>query len=120
MATTRRGAANAVRDEQSSDDSRSHSSDSSLPARRGPKSKGRSESEQPIKATFYLTRDAAETLEDGWYNLRKLAPPALRASVTKSMIVRFAIELALEDFKSDTKSSRIAKKLLSELEVSSG
>ena len=82
----------------------------------GSRSKARSDVEPPIKATFYLSRAAAEMLEDGWYNLRKLAPPAQRAGVTKSLIVRLAIELALQDIKTDGKSSKITKRMLAELE----
>lgn len=67
---------------------------------------------EKVKATFYLDTGAVEALEEGWIQLRKLAPKAARGSVSKSLIVELALQMALEDLDSHGKSSQIARKML--------
>ena len=63
-----------------------------------------------IKATFYLTKDTVNDLEDAWMQLRRLADGS-RGAITKSLIVRLALEIALEDMTSKGTASQLAKRL---------
>ncbi|HET6510544.1 MAG TPA: hypothetical protein VFH43_00015 [Candidatus Kapabacteria bacterium] len=63
-----------------------------------------------IKATFYLTKDTVNDLEDAWMKLRRLADGS-RGAITKSLIVRLALEIALEDMTSKGTASQLAKRL---------
>ncbi len=65
---------------------------------------------------FHLPEELIDDLEDAWLQLRKEAKPGKKKLVSKSGIVRLAIELAIEDIKAEgTKGtkSRLARKLLS-------
>jgi hypothetical protein len=64
-----------------------------------------------IKATFYLTQDTVNGLEDAWLQLRRTAEAAQRGGITKSLIVRLALEMALEDIAAKGASSQLAKRL---------
>jgi hypothetical protein len=66
---------------------------------------------QKVKATYYISEEAVEKLEDGWIQLRKLLPKEKRTSVSKSSIVEIALEMALADLEKKKKSSLLAKKL---------
>jgi len=67
---------------------------------------------EKVKATFYIDSKAVEALEDGWIQLRKLAPKKVRGHISKSLIVELALQMALEDLKAKGSSSQIAKKSL--------
>ncbi len=64
------------------------------------------------RATFDLTASIVDDLEDAWLTLRKEAPVGKRKQVSKSGIVRVAIELACADLKKQGIKSRLARKLL--------
>lgn len=66
--------------------------------------------DQTIKATFYLTQDTVNDLEDAWLKLRRAADGS-RSAITKSLIVRLALEIALEEMTSKGTSSQLAKRL---------
>lgn len=81
---------------------------------RKPASQKTSEEEAPgqkIKATYYISEQAVEKLEDGWIQLRRLLPKEKRTSVSKSSIVEIALEIALADLEKKKESSLLAKKL---------
>jgi hypothetical protein len=63
-----------------------------------------------IKATFYLTQDTVNGLEDAWLRLRR-ASDGQRGAITKSLIVRLALEIALEEITAKGASSQLAKRL---------
>lgn len=67
------------------------------------------DSEEKSKATFYLSQETVDLLEDGWLRLRRLATD--RASVSKSAIVEAALEIALEDLAKYGEQSKLASKL---------
>jgi len=67
------------------------------------------DSEEKIKATFYLSQETVDLLEDGWLKLRRLATD--RASVSKSAIVEAALEITLEDLAKYGEQSELASKL---------
>jgi hypothetical protein len=64
-----------------------------------------------IKATFYLTQDTVNGLEDAWLQLRRTAESGQRAAITKSLIVRLALDIALDEIRSKGTSSQLAKRL---------
>lgn len=64
-----------------------------------------------IKATFYLTQDTVNSLEDAWLHFRRASDAGQRGAITKSLIVRLALEIALEDISSKGASSQLAKRL---------
>ena len=64
-----------------------------------------------IKATFYLTKDTVNDLEDAWLQLRRTSEAGQRGAITKSLIVRLALEIALEEITAKGASSQLAKRL---------
>jgi hypothetical protein len=69
-------------------------------------------SEEKLKATYYIAIDAVEALEEGWYQLRKMASTDNRTSISKSLIVETALQIALEELEKSGQKSSLAKKLL--------
>jgi hypothetical protein len=69
-------------------------------------------SEEKVKATYYLAIEAVEALEEGWYQLRKMASTDNRTSISKSLIVETALQIVLEELVKSGQKSRIAKRLL--------
>jgi len=67
---------------------------------------------EKIKATYYLSIEAIEALEEGWYQLRKLASTDTRTGISKSLIVEEALQIVLEELEKAGQKSRIAKRLL--------
>jgi outer membrane biosynthesis protein TonB len=74
----------------------------------------REASGEKVKATYYLAIEAIEALEEGWYQLRKLAPTDARTGISKSLIVEEALQIVLEELEKAGQKSRIAKKILKE------
>lgn len=68
-------------------------------------------SEDKIKATYYISTEIAEALEDGWIQLRRISPKDSRGQVSKSLIVELALQEALDELKSKGKDSRLGKKV---------
>jgi len=69
---------------------------------------------EKLKATYYLAIEAVEALEEGWYKLRKMASTDNRTSISKSLIVEIALQIALEELEKSGQKSKIAKKILEE------
>lgn len=66
-----------------------------------------------IRGTFRLSEEISNELESVWLQLRKEAKPGKRKMVSKSGIVRAALEIAFEDLKEQGVKSQLARKLLS-------
>lgn len=64
-----------------------------------------------IKRTFYLSREGLRALDDLQYQLRRMASPEDRASISYSSIVQEAILLALADLQAKGEGSSLAKRL---------
>ena len=86
----------------SSDRSATQRSKSTLP---------KSVEDNTIKATFYLTKDTVNNLEDAWLQLRRASDAGQRGAITKSLIVRLALEIALEDITAKGTGSQLVKRL---------
>jgi hypothetical protein len=69
---------------------------------------------EKLKATYYLAIEAVEALEEGWYQLRKMASTEDRTGISKSLIVETALQMALEELEKTGQKSRIAKVILGE------
>lgn len=64
-----------------------------------------------VKATFYISTQAVDSLEEGWIRLRRLAPKEQRGQISKSLIVELAVQMALEELKSKGEKSLLARKI---------
>lgn len=64
-----------------------------------------------IKATFYLTQETVDGLEEAWLRLRRASDSAQRGAITKSLIVRLALEIALDEMSSKGASSQLLKRI---------
>jgi len=69
---------------------------------------------EKIKATYYISIEAVEALEDAWAQLRKMASTDTRTSISKSLIVEQALQIVLEELEKTGQKSRLAKRLLEE------
>ncbi len=67
------------------------------------------EAEEKVKATFYLSQEAVDALEDAWLQLRRLSSD--RSSVSKSAIVEAALEIALEELAKQGAESALASRM---------
>lgn len=67
---------------------------------------------EKVKATYYIAIEEVEALEEGWYQLRKMASTDNRTSISKSLIVETALQIVLEELEKSGQKSRLAKKLL--------
>ena len=63
---------------------------------------------KPIKATYYLSPGTIEAIDEAWMKLRRLSGTAGRSSVSKSLIVEKAIQMALKELERKGDKSRIA------------
>ena len=72
----------------------------------------REPSGEKLKATYYISIEAVEALEEGWYQLRKLASTDARTGISKSLIVEEALQIVLEELERTGQKSKLAKKLL--------
>ena len=60
-----------------------------------------------IKATYYFSPDTIEAIDDAWMQLRRLAGTE-RSSVSKSLIVETAIQMALKELERKGDKSQLA------------
>lgn len=67
---------------------------------------------KPVKATFYLSAETVDLLEDGLHQLRKLAGQAERSRLTKSALVEEALRLMLLELEAKGPGSQLAGKLV--------
>ena len=63
---------------------------------------------KPIKATYYLSPGTIEAIDEAWMKLRRLSGTAGRSSVSKSLIVEKAIQMALKELERKGDKSQIA------------
>ena len=66
------------------------------------------DSRPSVKATFYLTKEVLDYLEEARLKLREMARPEGRAKITKSLIVEVAIQLAIEELEASGEKSPLA------------
>ncbi len=74
--------------------------------------KSEESSEEKLKATYYLAVEAVDALEEGWYQLRRMASTDARTRISKSLIVETALQIALEELEKTGQKSSLAKKIL--------
>jgi len=85
------------------------------PARKPARQSTSTKAEQPspeeprLKATYYLSPEAMEALDEAWLKLRKMAKT--RSQISKSLIVEQAILLAAEDLTAKGGQSQLAGKV---------
>ena len=68
---------------------------------------------KPIKATYYFSPETIEAIDEAWMKLRRLAGTG-RSSVSKSLIVEKAIQMALKELEHKGDKSRIASMTVSQ------
>ena len=68
---------------------------------------------KPIKATYYFSPETIEAIDEAWMRLRRLAGTE-RSSVSKSLIVEKAIQMALKEFEHKGDKSQIASMTVSQ------
>jgi hypothetical protein len=66
------------------------------------------------KATFYVSQETLDLLEEGRLRLRRLAKPEDRSQVSKSAIVETALAMALEELEASGAESRLARRMVSQ------
>ena len=64
--------------------------------------------QKPVKATYYLSPGTIEAIDEAWMKLRSLSGTAGRSSVSKSLIVEKAIQMALKELEREGDKSQIA------------
>lgn len=64
--------------------------------------------EEKVKATFYLSPEALDSLEEGQLRLRRLVDRDKRGQVSKSLIVEMALLAALEELEAKKDKSQLA------------
>ena len=70
----------------------------------------RSDAEK-VKATFYLSQEAVDALDEAWYRLRRLTKTH-KGRVSKSAIVDIAVQMTLEDLEAEGPESHLARKMI--------
>ena len=83
------------------------------PARKrsAPPQKQASEEATKVKATFYISSDVVDRLEDGWSELRRISPKEKRGEISKSFIVEAGLQEVLADLAKFNRDSLLAKKV---------
>ena len=66
----------------------------------------------PIKATYYFSPGTIEAIDEAWIKLRRLAGTAGRSSVSKSLIVEKAVQMALKELERKGGESQIASTIV--------
>ncbi len=72
------------------------------------------------KSSFHLSQAVVEGLDKATTFIRDQLPLGSKMQVNKSLIVEYALELLLEDFKDYGTDSILAKKILKEFQTKSG
>jgi hypothetical protein len=66
---------------------------------------------EKVKATFYLSQEAVDALDEAWYRLRRLVKSD-KGRVSKSAIVDMAVQMTLEELEAKGTESPIAIRML--------
>ena len=69
--------------------------------------------QKPAKATYYLSPDVIDSLEESWFQLRRVVNGS-RAKISKSKIVEIALDMAIEDFEKNGQASQLAVRMSSQ------
>ena len=64
------------------------------------------------KATFYLSEDILDLLDEVWLDIRRMAPKSRRKGINKSIIVEAALEVILGGFEKDKEASLLSQMIL--------
>ena len=70
------------------------------------------EQEEKVKATYYLTLDMLDRLENAWLTLRRMADRKQRTSISKSQIIEIALQIALEGLEQSGSESELAHRII--------
>ena len=65
---------------------------------------------EKIKATYYLSPETIDSLNQAWLQLRRLAKAEDKAQISKSLIVDRALLLAIEELEAKGAKSKLASK----------
>jgi hypothetical protein len=65
-----------------------------------------------VKATYYLGLETLDGLEEGWLQLRRLTGREQRTSISKSLILETALQIALEELEQAGRESKLASRIL--------
>ena len=68
---------------------------------------------EKVKATFYLSQEAVDALDEAWFRLRRLTKTD-KGRVSKSAIVDIAVQTTLEELETKGSESQLARKMLSQ------
>lgn len=91
--------------------SKTVSQPTSKPARRRAKKRTPPPSGDKIKATYYLSPETLDSLDEARLRLRKMAGRAKRGQVSSSLIVEMALQMALEELEDKGEESQLASML---------
>ena len=69
--------------------------------------------QKPAKATYYLSPDVIDSLEESWFQLRRVVNGS-RGKISKSKIVEIALDMAIEDFEKNGQASQLAVRMSSQ------
>ena len=69
--------------------------------------------QKPAKATYYLSPDVIDSLEESWFQLRRVVNGS-RGKISKSKIVEIALDMAIEDFQKNGQASQLAVRMSSQ------
>jgi len=58
---------------------------------------------------YSLSQKDLDTLDNLWFKLRKMTPPAERGKISKSKIVEIGIKTISEEFETNGEKSRLAE-----------
>ncbi|MEW6737485.1 MAG: hypothetical protein AB1489_39755 [Acidobacteriota bacterium] len=64
------------------------------------------EGAEKAKATYYLSQNVLDELDEAWFRIRKMAKPEDRGKLSKSLLVELALQMAIQDL--DKKDSHFA------------
>ena len=68
---------------------------------------------KPAMATYYLSPDVIDSLEESWFQLRRVVNGS-RGKISKSKIVEIALDMAIEDFEKNGQASQLAVRMSSQ------
>lgn len=83
----------------------------SKPARRHTGKPAEAPEEERLKATYYLSPEALDALEEAWLQLRRMAGSEGRGRISKSAIVEAAILQAVQELEAKEDRSQLATRL---------
>lgn len=77
-----------------------------------PSEEAKSSEDNKTKATYYISQQLIEDIDQAWFDLRKLLKPTDRGKLSKSLLVELAVKVAVEDFRKNGKNSILLQQIL--------